>query len=130
MWTDVLHSETVIHMSSEHIAPTPLPPSPIALMLCPLCFEESGERIAIVAEYRSEPIVTVAHLVGCQHGVRFGEPDGLTFADRQRMTQAALKTWAIAQQMMYAFLPCRDRGVRCGADRPRCGLRPQHRTPR
>ena len=131
-------------MSSGRLVPAPLPPSPIALMLCPLCFEESGQRIAIVAEYRFDPAVTVAHLIGCQHGARFGQAGGLTFTDRHRMTRAALEMWDAAPQdqkgegsrrsgpvsgatrdplihasMIYGLRHCRDRSFKCGADRPR-----------
>ena len=42
------------------------PSSPIAWFVCPLCFEESGQRVRILAEYDlSTPLVTVGDLIGC-----------------------------------------------------------------
>ncbi len=71
------------------------PPSPIGLLVCPLCFEQSGERVVILAEYDlSTPFVTVGDLVGCPHAARFGQIGALTVDEERRLIEAALKTWA------------------------------------
>jgi hypothetical protein len=74
-------------------------PSPIALLVCPLCFERTGERIVILAEYDlSTPFVTVGDLVGCPHAQRFGQVGGLTVDEERRLIHAALDMWAASQQ--------------------------------
>ena len=142
-------------MSAEPVRPTAVPAaSPIALMLCPLCFGESGRRVAIVAEYavRSASVVTVAHLVGCEHGARFAQAGALTFAERYRLTRAALAMWdaerrdAAGQGSRLAgpglgdlptsapltpgLVSCRNRAIGCRAERAEPSLRRGHRAPR
>ena len=74
-------------------------PSPIALFICPLCFEETGERVAVLAEYDlSTPMVTVADLVGCAHAERFGQVGALTLDEERRLIEAALDVWEAAQR--------------------------------
>ena len=42
------------------------PPSPIGLLVCPLCFQQSGQAVVILVEYDlSTPFMTVGDLVGC-----------------------------------------------------------------
>ena len=118
-------------LDSERVPPTgSLSAAPIALVMCPLCFEASGRRVAIVAEYAVRPAcaVTVAHLVGCEHGARFAQAGALTLAERQRLTRAALAMWEAEPR--HAMGPCRDRGAGCRAERARRSLRRGHRTPR
>ena len=123
--------------------------APIALMMCPLCFGESGRRVAIVAEYAVRPAraATVAHLVGCEHGARFGQADALTLAERRRLIGAALAMWEAGRRdptgqsalrastaphelPLPILLSCRDRGAGCRAEGARRSLRRGHRTPR
>jgi hypothetical protein len=74
-------------------------PSPIALLVCPLCFEQTGERVVILAEYDlSTPFVTVGDLVGCPHAQRFGQVGGLTVDEERRLIQAALDMRKASQQ--------------------------------
>jgi len=74
-------------------------PSPVGLFFCPLCFEQTGERIAIFAEFDlSTPVVTVADLAGCAHAERFGQVGGLTPAEERRLIEAALDVWEAARQ--------------------------------
>ena len=76
----------------------PSPPA-IALLFCPLCAEQSGERVAILAEYDlSTPILTVADLVGCAHAGRFGQIGGLTLDEERRLIEAALDMWEIGRR--------------------------------
>ena len=135
----------------EPAVPTALRPPPrIALMVCPLCLEESGRRIAILAEFAlgSDPVVTVVQIVGCQHGARFAQTGGLTSSEQRRMTQAALEMWDAARReergavaspgapsdpfphaaVMCAPIRGRDRGFRCEADRPPRAPRGRQRT--
>lgn len=70
------------------------PPSPIGLLACSLCFEQSGEAVVILAEYDlSTPFVTVGDLVGCPHAERFGQVGALTLEEERRLIEAALKMW-------------------------------------
>jgi len=74
-------------------------PSPIALLVCPLCVEQSGRRVAILAEYDlSTPVVTVADLFGCAHAEVFGQVGGLTLDEERRLIQAALDMWETSQR--------------------------------
>ena len=74
-------------------------PSPAVLLVCPLCFEETGQRIAIFAEFDlSTPMVTVADLVGCAHAKRFGHVGGLSPDEERRLIEAALDVWEAARQ--------------------------------
>jgi len=67
------------------------PSSPIALLVCPLCFEASGERVVIVAEYDlSGPFVVVADLVGCSHASAFGRAGALTLDQERQLIRAAI----------------------------------------
>jgi hypothetical protein len=75
------------------------PPSPILLLVCPLCLEQLGERVVILAEYDlSTPIVTVADLVGCAHAERFGEVGGLALDEERRLIEAALEMWELSRE--------------------------------
>ena len=48
--------------------------SPILLLFCPLCLEQSSERVVILAEYDLRtPVVTMADRVGCGHAELFGQ---------------------------------------------------------
>ena len=74
-------------------------PSHVALFICPLCVEERGERLAILAEYDlSTPMVTVADLVGCAHAERFGQVGALTVDEERRLIEAALDMWEAARR--------------------------------
>jgi hypothetical protein len=75
------------------------PSSPIAWFVCPLCFEESGQRVRILAEYDlSTPLVTVGDLIGCPHAQRFGQVGGLTVDEERRLIDAALAMWEAHQR--------------------------------
>ena len=70
-----------------------------ALLFCPQCFEQLGERVAILAEYDlSTPLVTIAELVGCFHADLFGQVPGLTVDEERRVIQAALDMWDAARR--------------------------------
>jgi hypothetical protein len=72
---------------------------PTTLFVCPLCSEESGERVVILAEYDlSTPLVTVGDLIGCLHAQRFGQVGGLTVDEERRLIDAALAMWEAHQR--------------------------------
>jgi hypothetical protein len=69
-------------------------PPPEHRFACPLCRDELGQEVIILAELDATPgFLSVADLSGCAHADVFGSLERLTFEEEARLITTALETF-------------------------------------